>query len=229
MNGDHLVLIFRGHKEAIIWQKQKQKPLLNALLPLVEFQFSSLGYFWFNSSSNETQNASESQMFFTLPNDNAQCVNNEWWSPCAHFSGSQHSHRWGVSKVKLYRIVIGQCEEHLAFWSILGFIGRGIKSQHCHSLTVIGVIGNMAMTNDCQICKLTRKFCAETGPGLMNSSHLNSDTLIASVFSDLFRSILNLSRHFKYVKKLSNEKFLDIRELDEKFITYYKIPKYIEW
>jgi hypothetical protein len=51
--------------------------------------------------------------------------------------------------------------------------------QHCHSLTVIGVIGNMAMTNDCQICKLTRKFCAETGPGLMNSSHLNSDTLIA--------------------------------------------------
>jgi hypothetical protein len=58
-----------------------------------------------------------------------QCVNNEWWSPCAHFSGSQHSHRWGVSKVKLYRIVIGQCEEHLAFWSILGFIGRGIKSK----------------------------------------------------------------------------------------------------
>jgi hypothetical protein len=31
------------------------------------------------------------------------------------------------------------------------------------------------------------------------------------VFSDLFRSILNLHRHFKYVKKLSNEKFLDIR------------------
>jgi hypothetical protein len=62
---------FSMMKEAIIWQKQKQKPLLNALLPLVEFQFSSLGYFWFNSSSNETQNASESQMFFTLPNDNA--------------------------------------------------------------------------------------------------------------------------------------------------------------
>ena len=33
-----------------------------------------------------------------------------------------------------------------------------------------------------------------------------------SVFSDLFRSILNLHRHFKYVKKWSNEKFLDIRE-----------------
>ena len=49
------------------------------------------------------------------------------------------------------------------------------------------------------------------------------------VFSDLFRSILNLHRHFKYVKKLSNEKFLDIRELDENFLTYYKIPRYIEW
>ena len=50
-----------------------------------------------------------------------------------------------------------------------------------------------------------------------------------SVFSDLVRSILNLHRHFKYVKKLSNEKFLDIRELDENFLTYYKIPRYIEW
>jgi hypothetical protein len=50
-----------------------------------------------------------------------------------------------------------------------------------------------------------------------------------SVFSDLFRSILYLHRHFKYVKKLSNEKFLDIRELDEKFLTYYKILRYIEW
>ena len=47
--------------------------------------------------------------------------------------------------------------------------------------------------------------------------------------SDLFRSILNLHRHFKYVKKLSNEKFLDIRELDENFLTYYTIPRYIEW
>ena len=34
----------------------------------------------------------------------------------------------------------------------------------------------------------------------------------SSVFSDLFRSFLNLHKHFKYVKKLSNEKFLDIRE-----------------
>ena len=37
-----------------------------------------------------------------------------------------------------------------------------------------------------------------------------------------------LHRHFKYVKKLSNEKFLDIRELDENYLTYYKIPIYIE-
>jgi hypothetical protein len=44
-----------------------------------------------------------------------------------------------------------------------------------------------------------------------------------SVFSDLFWSTLNLHRHFKYVKKSSNEKFLDIRELDENFLTYYKI------
>ena len=50
-----------------------------------------------------------------------------------------------------------------------------------------------------------------------------------SVFSDLFRSILYLHRNFKYVKKLSNEKFLDIRELDENFLTYYRIPRYIEW
>ena len=50
-----------------------------------------------------------------------------------------------------------------------------------------------------------------------------------SVYSDLFRSILNLHTHFKYVKQLSNEKFLDIRELDENFLTYYKIPRYIEW
>ena len=50
-----------------------------------------------------------------------------------------------------------------------------------------------------------------------------------SVFSDLFRSILNLHRHFEYVNKLSNEKFLDIRELDENFLTYYKIPRYIKW
>ena len=49
------------------------------------------------------------------------------------------------------------------------------------------------------------------------------------MFSDLFRSILYLHRNFKYVKKLSNEKFLDIRELDENFLTYYKIPRYIEW
>ena len=54
-------------------------------------------------------------------------------------------------------------------------------------------------------------------------------TYLTSVFSDLFRSILNLHRHFKYVKKLSNEKVLDIRELDENFLTYYKIPRYIEW
>ena len=44
-----------------------------------------------------------------------------------------------------------------------------------------------------------------------------------SVFYDLFRSILNLHRHFKYVKKLSNEKFLDIRELGQNFLAYYKI------
>ena len=50
-----------------------------------------------------------------------------------------------------------------------------------------------------------------------------------SVYSDLFRSILNLHKHFKYVKKLSNEKFLDIRELDKNFLNYYKIPIYIEW
>ena len=48
------------------------------------------------------------------------------------------------------------------------------------------------------------------------------------VISDLFRSILNLHTHFKYIKKLSNEKFLDIRELDENFLTY-RIPRYIEW
>ena len=46
-----------------------------------------------------------------------------------------------------------------------------------------------------------------------------------SVFSDLLRSILNLHTHFKYVKKLSNEKSLDIRELDKNFLTYYKIPR----
>ena len=40
---------------------------------------------------------------------------------------------------------------------------------------------------------------------------------------------IHLHRHFKYVKKLSNERFLDIRELDENFLTYYKIPRYIEW
>jgi hypothetical protein len=50
-----------------------------------------------------------------------------------------------------------------------------------------------------------------------------------SVFSDLFRSILYLHKHFKYVQKLSNEKFLDIRELDENYYAYYKIPRYIEW
>ena len=49
-----------------------------------------------------------------------------------------------------------------------------------------------------------------------------------SVSSDLFRSILNLHRHFKYVKQLSNEKFLDIRELGENFLTYYKVPRYID-
>ena len=38
-----------------------------------------------------------------------------------------------------------------------------------------------------------------------------------------------MHRHFKYVNKLSNEKVLDIRELDENFLTYYKIPRYIEW
>jgi hypothetical protein len=38
-----------------------------------------------------------------------------------------------------------------------------------------------------------------------------------------------LHTHFKYVKKLSNEKFLDIRELDENFLPYYKNPRYIEW
>ena len=49
-----------------------------------------------------------------------------------------------------------------------------------------------------------------------------------SVFSDLFLSIINLHRHLKYVKKLSNEKFLDIQELDENYLIYYKIPRYIE-
>jgi hypothetical protein len=53
--------------------------------------------------------------------------------------------------------------------------------------------------------------------------------LSSSLFSDLFRSIINLHKHFKYLKKFSNEKFLDIRELDENFLTYYKIPRYIEW
>jgi hypothetical protein len=43
--------------------------------------------------------------------------------------------------------------------------------------------------------------------------------------TDLFLSIINLHRHFKYVKKLSNEKFLDIRELDENYLIYYKIPR----
>ena len=38
-----------------------------------------------------------------------------------------------------------------------------------------------------------------------------------------------MHRHFKYVNKLSSEKFLDIRELDENFLTFYKIPRYIEW
>ena len=50
-----------------------------------------------------------------------------------------------------------------------------------------------------------------------------------SIFSYLFWWILNLHTHFKYVKKISNEKFLDIRELDENFLTYYKILRYIEW
>jgi hypothetical protein len=35
--------------------------------------------------------------------------------------------------------------------------------------------------------------------------------------------VLNLHTNFKNVKKLSNEKFLDTRELDENFLTYYKI------
>ena len=48
-------------------------------------------------------------------------------------------------------------------------------------------------------------------------------------FSDLFQFILDLRTHFKYVKKLSNEKYLDTRELDENFFTYYKIQRYIEW
>ena len=41
--------------------------------------------------------------------------------------------------------------------------------------------------------------------------------------------ILNLHTYFKYVKKLCNEKFPDIRELDENFIMYFKEPRYIEW
>ena len=49
------------------------------------------------------------------------------------------------------------------------------------------------------------------------------------LFSDLFQFILDLHTHFKYVKKLSNEKYLDTCELDENFFTYYKISRYIEW
>ena len=48
-----------------------------------------------------------------------------------------------------------------------------------------------------------------------------------SVFTNLFRSILNLHTHFKYIKKLSNEMFLDIHELDENFLTHNKILRYI--
>jgi hypothetical protein len=62
---------------------------------------------------------------------------------------------------------------------------------------------------------------------------------LLSVFSEYYYCIFGIFRlpsailiHIhtsKYVKKLSNEKFLDIRELDENLITYYKEPKYIEW
>ena len=48
-----------------------------------------------------------------------------------------------------------------------------------------------------------------------------------SVFSDLFRSILNLHRHFNYVRKLCNEKFLDIRELDDNFCTVWNTLDWI--
>jgi len=42
--------------------------------------------------------------------------------------------------------------------------------------------------------------------------------------------ILNLHTHIQIRKKnVSNEKFLDIRELDKNFIMYYKEPRYIEW
>ena len=43
-----------------------------------------------------------------------------------------------------------------------------------------------------------------------------------SVFSDLFQFILDLHTHFKYVKKLSNEKYLDTRKLDENFLLIIK-------
>ena len=56
---------------------------------------------------------------------------------------------------------------------------------------------------------------------------------ILQLYFGIFRLISANSKfaytHFKYVKKLSNEKFLDIREVDENFLTYYKIPRYIEW
>ena len=62
-----------------------------------------------------------------------------------------------------------------------------------------------------------------------NIGHFN----IFRIYFGIFRLISVDSKfaytHFKYVKKLSNEKFLDIRELDENFLTYYKIPRYIEW
>jgi hypothetical protein len=51
---------------------------------------------------------------------------------------------------------------------------------------------------------------------------------ILQLYFGIFRLISIDSKfaytHFKYVKKLSNEKFLDIRELDENFLTYYNVP-----
>ena len=56
---------------------------------------------------------------------------------------------------------------------------------------------------------------------------------ILQLYFGIFRLISVDSKfaytHFEYVKQLSNEKFLDIRELDENFLSYYKIPRYIEW
>jgi hypothetical protein len=61
---------------------------------------------------------------------------------------------------------------------------------------------------------------------------------LLSVFSEYYyctfghfrlpSGIHNLHTHFQIRQKLSNEKFFDMRELDENSIWYHKEPRYIE-